>query len=478
MIKKIPMIIGGVVQNTSGYGMRELTLNNSKVNIPIVTQSDVEAIQSLNIKNKLTINQIVNFLYTVGQKWKSETYSRRLTYIRDLIKYLGYSQEMAKLEANWISMILCSKSALYDIVENDLSSRHIVDEWIPQGECYVKALPKGKSIHLLAGNVPLSGVTSILRAILTKNECIIKTSSADPFTATALVNSFIDVDAKHPITRSMSVMYWSHSEELAVPKQIMNCADVVIAWGGDDAIKWATEHTPSHVDILKFGPKKSISIVDNPTDIKAAAIGVAHDICFYEQQACFSTQDIYYIGDNIDVFFDELAQQLNIYKDILPKGEQSFDEKAAFSLTERECLFAKYKVQKGENQSWLLTQSPAGSFGNQPLSRSAYIHQVNDISEITPFVYKGVTQTVAIAPWESSFKYRDILAEHGAERIIEAGMNNIFRVGGAHDGMRPLQRLVNYVSHERPSTYTTKDVSVKIEQTRYLEEDKFLVFVP
>ncbi|GAD28652.1 acyl-CoA reductase [Photobacterium leiognathi lrivu.4.1] len=232
MIKKMPMIIGGKIRDTSKHDVRELTLNDHKIHIPIITKNDVETIESLKIENKLNINQIINFLYTVGQKWKSETYSRRLTYIRDLVKYLGYSQEMAKLEANWISMILCSKSALYDIVENDLSSRHIIDEWIPQGECYVKALPKGTSVHLLAGNVPLSGVTSILRAILTKNECIIKTSSADPFTATALVNSFIDVEAEHPITRSMSVMYWSHSEDLAIPKQIMGCADVVIAWGG------------------------------------------------------------------------------------------------------------------------------------------------------------------------------------------------------------------------------------------------------
>ncbi|WP_318422335.1 long-chain-fatty-acyl-CoA reductase LuxC [Photobacterium leiognathi] len=478
MIKKIPLIIGGEVQDTSEHEVRELTLNNNTVNVPIITDNDAEAITSLKIENKLNINQIVNFLYTVGQKWKSENYSRRLTYIRDLVKFMGYSPEMAKLEANWISMILCSKSALYDIVENDLSSRHIVDEWLPQGDCYIKALPKGKSIHLLAGNVPLSGVTSILRAILTKNECIIKTSSADPFTATALASSFIDTDANHPITKSMSVMYWSHSEDITVPQKIMNCADVVVAWGGNDAITWATQHSPAHIDILKFGPKKSISIVDNPTDIRSAAIGVAHDICFYDQQACFSTQDIYYMGDKPDEFFEELTKQLNIYKVILPKSDQSFDEKGAFSLTERECLFARYKVQKGEEQAWLLTQSPAGTFGNQPLSRSAYIHHVNDISEITPYLQNDITQTVSITPWEASFKYRDILAEHGAERIIESGMNNIFRVGGAHDGMRPLQRLVKYISHERPSTYTTKDVAVKIEQTRYLEEDKFLVFVP
>ncbi len=112
------------------------------MNIPIITQSDVEAIQSLNIENKLTINQIVNFLYTVGQKWKSSTYNGN-TYVKRILLIYDFLQEMAKLEANWISqMILCSKSALYDIVETDLSSLLMMSG--SQGECYVKK-NKGKS---------------------------------------------------------------------------------------------------------------------------------------------------------------------------------------------------------------------------------------------------------------------------------------------------------------------------------------------
>ncbi|WP_023602902.1 aldehyde dehydrogenase family protein [Aliivibrio logei] len=477
MIKKIPIIIGGVIQDEGK--LRELILtNDTKVSISIVDDNHIKSIIDNEVINNLRLNQVVNFLYTVGQRWRSEEYTRRRAYIRDLTNFLGYSNEMAKLEANWIAMLLCSKSALYDIVQHDLGSLHIIDEWIPQGDCYIKALPKGKSVHLLAGNVPLSGVTSILRAILTKNECIIKTSSTDPFTATALVSSFIDVNADHPITRSMSVMYWSHNEDMSLPKKIMNHADVVVAWGGDEAIKWAVKHSPHHVDIVKFGPKKSLSIIDDPEDITAAATGVAHDICFYDQQACFSTQNIYYIGNKLNLFIDELEKKLNVYAKILPKGCQSFDEKAAFTLTEKECLFAGYQVRKGENQSWIIIQSPLDAFGNQPLSRSVYIHQVSSIEDILPFINKNTTQTVSIAPWESSFKYRDELAKHGAERIVESGMNNIFRVGGAHDGMRPLQYLVNYVSQERPFNHTTKDVAVEIEQTRYLEEDKFLVFVP
>ncbi len=478
MKKYIPMIISGIIKENSNTYAREVLLNNNTLFIAIPDETNIELAINNDVKNKLTLNQIVNFLYTVGQRWKSEEYTRRRAYIRDLEKFLGYSREMAKLEANWIAMLLCSKSALYDIVKNDLGSQHITDEWLPQGDCYVKALPKGKSVHLLAGNVPLSGVTSILRAILTKNQCIIKTPAADPFTANALVSSFIDVNAEHPITRSMSVMYWSHNEDMTLPQRVMDNADVVVAWGGEEAIKWAVNHTPPHVNILKFGPKKSLTIVDNPEDLTQSAIGAAHDICFYDQQACFSTQNIYYIGDRLNEFINELEKQLMLYARILPKGDQSFDEKAAFSLTEKECLFSGYQVRKGENQSWLIIESPLNSFNNQPLSRSVYIHQIYNISDVFPFINKNTTQTVSITPWDSSFKYRDQLAECGAERIVESGMNNIFRVGGSHDGMRPLQHLVNYISQERPSSYTTKDVAVEIEQTRYLEEDKFLVFVP
>lgn len=100
------------------------------------------------------------------------------------------------------------------------------------------------------------------------------------------------------------------------------------------------------------------------------------------------------------------------------------------------------------------------------------------MEDVVEYIDKHQTQTISFYPWISSIKYRDIFAKKGVERIVESGMNNIFRAGGAHDSMRPLQRLVRFVSHERPYSFTTKDVPVEIEQTRFLEEDKFLVFVP
>lgn len=121
MIKCIPMIIKGVVQDFDNNAYKEINLDSgNKIKLSLLTEDSV--LRTLNSKEKvdLNLNQIVNFLYTVGQRWKNEEYNRRRTYIRELKKYLGYSDEMARLEANWIAMLLCSKSALYDIVNYDL----------------------------------------------------------------------------------------------------------------------------------------------------------------------------------------------------------------------------------------------------------------------------------------------------------------------------------------------------------------------
>ncbi|EPH6331003.1 aldehyde dehydrogenase family protein [Vibrio cholerae] len=481
MKKHIPFIINGRVTDCSKKSESEqksIFFRENSLNVDVLTDHISDEITSYKNSLELTLNNIVNFLYTVGQRWKNEEYTRRRSYIRDLKNFLGYSEEMAKLEANWIAMILCSKSALYDIVQTELGSRHILDEWIAQDECYVKALPKGRTLHLLAGNVPLSGVTSILRAILTKNQIIVKMSSNDPFTPHALAMSFIDVDPNHPITQSISIIYWPHTQCTQVAQRLMQKMDVVVAWGGSEAIRWAVEHTPPHAELIKFGPKKSLTIINDPENLIEAAEGAAHDICFYDQQACFSTQNLFYIGSRFPEFKQALREQLQRYARILPKSQSSIDEQADFSLTLRECQFAGFTAEMGNQQDWMMIESPAGVELNHPLGRCIYLHQMASFEEVLPFVIKGQTQTVSLFPWSCSLQYRDQLAAHGAERIVESGMNNIFRVGGAHDAMRPLQRLVRFISHERPSRFTTKDVAVAIEQTRYLEEDKFLVFVP
>ncbi|EHE6923395.1 acyl-CoA reductase, partial [Vibrio cholerae] len=117
MRKHIPFIINGKVLNTSKTkdpAVTSIYIRENILNLDVLTDHISDEITSYKNSLELTTNNIVNFLYTVGQRWKNEEYTRRRSYIRDLKNFLGYSEEMAKLEANWIAMILCSKSALYD----------------------------------------------------------------------------------------------------------------------------------------------------------------------------------------------------------------------------------------------------------------------------------------------------------------------------------------------------------------------------
>ncbi len=65
MIKKIPIIIGGVIQDEGN--LRELILtNDTKVSISIVDDNHIKSIIDNDVINNLRLNQVVNFLYTVG----------------------------------------------------------------------------------------------------------------------------------------------------------------------------------------------------------------------------------------------------------------------------------------------------------------------------------------------------------------------------------------------------------------------------
>ena len=58
------------------------------------------------------------------------------------------------------------------------------------------------------------------------------------------------------------------------------------------------------------------------------------------------------------------------------------------------------------------------------------------------------TQTIGIYPPERKLALRDRLASAGAQRVVRLGGAAKHVMGGAHDGMLPLQRFVHWMSDE------------------------------
>ncbi len=476
--KTLPIVING--QTLRATASQETTvLLDGRLAVPRVNTAQAHAILDGCGETNLVdcpIDDIVTFLYSVGQRWKSRDYIRRRTYISDLVRYLGYSEKAAELEANWIAMILSSQTSAFMLIENELGSAYALDRWLLRGESEIRAFPKGLCFHCLPGNVPLSSVTSILRAVLTKNRSVAKTASGDPFTALALAQSFQDVDPTSPVTRSLSVLNWKGGEESEHEQLLIRKADVMCVWGSESAMRWAEQYLSAQASAIFFGPKRSLAVIDTDGDSREAARRVAHDVCHYDQSACFSVQKVFLAGAGKEAFLTELRVALDLYSEILPRAESSLDADGIARLFVSEYRMAEAKVRSGIGLEWNIIEPNGRDLEGHPLGRTVLVYDLSEDETLENHL-DGNVQTIAAYPRDMVHRIRDQASRAGVYRFVEAGMTNIFRPGGAHDGTFPLQLMVNFSSCELSSDHRIRSFSVKIDQTTFLEEDKFLEFV-
>src|SRR5262249_47225798 len=157
---------------------------------------------------------------------------------------------------------------------------------------YVRAQPKGRVLHVLVGNVPLAGLFTLVRSVLTKNVTVAKLPSRDMVSSLFFALGFRDVDPAHPITRSISAVYWPGGSELE--QTFIDAADLVCAWGQKEAMESIKRKLRCGTDFLEFGPKRSLLLVGQPIeDVDDVAMRAAYDVSVYDQEACFSAQRVF-----------------------------------------------------------------------------------------------------------------------------------------------------------------------------------------
>lgn len=465
----LPMLIDGR-RFSAGSDQLVASGPETDVTMPAFTAEALDKINSLDrhLLADVPLHDIVSFINRVGRNWRSEEYARRRLYIRQLQTVMGYSQEAAEHEADMIGVILTSHTRMMDAVGVELGDRYVIDEWVRTEEAFVRAYPVGLVAHILPGNVPSSNVLSLVRALVTKNISLLKPASGDPVTPVSLALSFQEVDPDHPVARAVNVAYWPDDDPLGA--RLVRGADAVCAWGSAPAIAWAKENAAPEASFIPFGPKRSVALIGADADLVSAAEGLAHDVSVYDQAACFSIQRVF-LAAPLEPFVAELQRALGHYEDLLPPQELDEHNHAALNAQRLDLVFSGADEHKAGQRAAIMV-APVDVTLPSPLRRTIILHPVDDLSVAYDHVDPGV-QTIAAAPWGLLAGHRDALARRGVSRFVELGLSNIFRVGGAHDGMRPLSRMVRFVSQEASSAEIPKGMVLTLNLTRILENRSF-----
>lgn len=395
---------------------------------------------------KLEFEEIVGFFNGVAEAWQDPNNTWRQLALEWGPKVTGFSPSSIESDVLFLGGAM-HWDVLSDIVQSDLGDPAYLNEWTRYKGIFHRAWPKGLVAHIVVGNVPLAGFFTIVRSLITKNVTVAKLSKRDPVTPQCLAQCIYDVDPTHPVTRALSAMYWEPESELE--DAVLEAADVVSVWGRATSIESIKRRAPYNTDVVEFGPKRSFALfLDNVEDWDRAGLWLGLDVVNYEQEACFSMQEAFVVGDPKPLA-ESLVSWLSSYAEHVPPYHTTVDAKAHVQRVRMEAVAAGWQVMSPDDAAWtvVVTDGPC-QVEEHPLSRTIFVHPVDDVAQVIDLVDENV-QTVAVEPMSRIWEVADQLTGAGADRLVSVGRSGRMRAGFIHDGFHPLRRMVRWSSIER-----------------------------
>lgn len=450
-----------------------------RIRVPVMQMADLERLNAerpalSRALNELNNNDITLFLSAVGERWLSgkaegrrlaETYAHAIT---------GFPPAMMSNDYATIGFYMAQRFHIYETIDAEFGSEKIFDEWIPRQMCYIRAFPRGLVVHYLVGNLPLASIYTVLRGVISRNCTLAKLPSRDPVSVMGLIQTMLEVDPNHPITRSISVAYWPHDAPIA--DACLQAGDAVCVWGGGEAVEAVKRKVRANVPVADYGPRWSASVIDlTACDPEEAAYRLVEDVSLYDQEACFSAQRAWVYGDiaplraHLRTYFDRFATRY-------PLATTNRDALAHRTATLLEARYLGLEVDEGHDWAIVVCEQSDPPPLVHPLTRTLFLHKVNSLNEVARHL-DSYSQTLGLLPWDLVMHYRDEWARAGANRFVELGWSRLPREGWTHDATYGLHALVRLVAIERPRSdlgkYYPRPVDPKTWQRSHFLGEKW-----
>jgi len=371
--------------------------------------------------------------------------------------------------------------ALTALVDKTIGIAYL-DGWVPGERPYANVRVRAigtRQLHITAGNVPVVAALTVIRAALTKSDCLIKSPSNDPLTANAIARTMIEVDASHPVTRHLAVAYWKGGDEF-MDSQIVRTSriDKITAWGGMSSVKHIQKFLSPGIDLTALNPKYSMSIIGRETlaseaAMDEAAVGIAVISGFYNQTACANTRIVYVESGTDDESLErvvELGRKIVAAFQTLPpvistpaaqRNPELEAEMAAVALEDDfysvggDTLTGGFVVSRFADRV---------EFYDKLSNRVVNLVPVPDLLEVVKWC-DDTTQTVGIYPESIRDRLLNAFALAGVQRMVPLTGGDPMKIfhdmhtlppGMPHDGIEPMRRSVRWVIDHRPGEGAVK----------------------
>lgn len=360
---------------------------------------------------------------------------------------------------------LYRRDAVREHAENTIGVRYL-DGWVERrmaSGCIANIRAFGvRSVHVLAGNVPIPSAMGVVRNAITRSDAIFKSPSNDPITAAAIARTMIAMAPDHPITRHLTVAYWKGGDaEVESALYRPDRIEKIVAWGGAASMAHITQYIQPGIDLVAMDPKLSSAIIGregfgDEATMQQVAQRLAIDAGYLNQQACANAR-VVYIHTGTDAAgvlkANRFGRLLYDALQALPLTSSGPAPRLAPQLAEElqslRLMSEDHKVYGGGREGAVVVSQTA-----QPVEFAALL--TDRVVNLVPFddletpirSVNSYTQTIGIYPDSLKQTIRDRLVFNGAQRLTSLGYMLKAAMAGPHDGIEPVRRMCKWIVDE------------------------------
>ena len=445
-------------------------------------------------QRRVPLEAMLEVLEEAGRRLADPDHPVRREAMERLPELVGFSPPMVAAALDTLCDILEGDNLLRRL-DCDLGDARSLDFYTyhHRFQGYLRALPRGVVAHVAAGNVFVGALDSLVQGIVTKNANLLKMSGDDTFFPLLFARLLAECDPRGVVTGAFALLPFRGGRR-DLEELIKTRCDVVIVYGGAEAVAAYREGLGPRTKLVEYGPKYSLVVVTAAElarrGAEAVAAQVARDVTMWEQSACSSPHAVYVCaeaeGDQVPRaaarslarhqardFARRLAAALEDLARTYPHGHIPVDEQVEITR-ERELAKVAQTLDEAElivparhRQDWTVILEYDPAFHVSPHHRTVFVKPLERLEELGPTLapYGEFLQSVALvtAPEEALRLARE-LAWLGADRFTEPGDMSRRKHGTPHDGTRGTAELVRWASWGRAEPF--------LEEFDYLPQDQ------